>query len=186
MGDNERKPVLHLLPAILTGAAALVAALTTLYVNVQRDRAARAPVQAAHAPPAVAAVPVAASRVRLRIDRIAVLHDGSIGTTDWRFAVTADGQPVFVFTQDDLDDSGGRNVALPEGADGVVTLPADGGLQIGIQGWRGSRLRLAHGTADAHGEAALQRGQDDLAIPVRADPASAGEFVFEVSAAAVD
>jgi hypothetical protein len=49
VADNEKKPVITLLPAILTGATALIAALTTIYINVRND------LKSAGTPPAVVA-----------------------------------------------------------------------------------------------------------------------------------
>jgi hypothetical protein len=153
MADNDNKPtggkpIAHVVPAILTGAAALIAALTTVYVNVRGDRQPQSQPAAATtaAPPAtrqpIAPVAQAARKLQLQVDRIAVQHDGSPGTTDWRFTVEADGEPLFVFSQDDLDDSGGRNVAVPEAAAGKLVLAPGARVRISVQGWRGSRLRL--------------------------------------------
>jgi hypothetical protein len=185
MADNDNKPssgrpIVHVVPAILTGAAALIAALTTVYVNVRGDKAPHttrtAPVVAAQT---VAAVP---RKLRLQVERIAVQDDGSIGTTDWRFAVAADGQPLFVFGADDLDDTGGRNVVLPGDAAGELELAAGKGTNISIDGWRGSRLRLTQGAPDVHGEGKLSAHGASASIRVAADPPGGGAFVFYFSA----
>ena len=42
MADNDKKPVAHVVPAILTSAAALIAALTTVYINVRGDKSPQA------------------------------------------------------------------------------------------------------------------------------------------------
>jgi hypothetical protein len=183
------KPIVHVVPAILTGAAALVAALTTVYVNVRGDRQPQSqPVAAALATRQVATAPVAqaARKLQLQVDRIAVQHDGSPGTTDWRFTVEADGQPLFVFSQDDLDDSGGRNVAVPEAAAGKLVLAPGARVQISVQGWRGSRLRLVQGAPDVHGEGVLVAAGAMPPLQVGADEPGDGAFVFYFSAADVD
>ena len=123
-----KKPNLHAVPAILTGAAALFASLTAVYVNLRHDRAEQAPKQevAAPAQQAKAAPQAEAPRVvdrwRLNVDRISVEHDGSPGDTDWRFTIEADDDALFAFQQDGLDDTGGRNVAVPKDAAGVLRL----------------------------------------------------------------
>ena len=189
MADNDKKPtngrpIVHVVPAILTGAAALIAALTTVYINVRGDKSSQ-PVQAATT---VAATPrttvPAAVTLHLGIERIAVQHDGSIGTTDWRFAVSADGQPLFVFAQDDLDETGGRNVALPSDAAGDFQVANGKPVKISIEGWRGSRLRLAQGEPDVRGEGLLSAAGTS-AIKVQAGKPEAGAFVFYFSATSV-
>ena len=182
------KPIVHVVPAILTGAAALVAALTTVYVNVRGDRQPQSQPVATAPAARQANTPVAqaARKLQLQVDRIAVQHDGSPGTTDWRFTVEADGQPLFVFSQDDLDDSGGRNVAVPEAAAGKLVLAPGARVRISVQGWRGSRLRLVQGAPDVHGEGVLVAAGAMPPLQVGADEPGDGAFVFYFSAADVD
>ncbi|MGV8931317.1 MAG: hypothetical protein ACOH1R_04285 [Luteimonas sp.] len=186
MSDNEKKPFVHLLPTILTGAAALIASLTAVYVNVRNDRAPSAQVAPVAIPVQASAAPVApirpAETLHLRLDRIAVQHDGSMGTTDWRFVVAVDGEPLFVFQLDGLDDTGGRNVVLPKdvGSDvhGLTGKPS----RIEVKAWRGSRLRLVEGEPDAHGEGTLG-GVGALApLAVAADKPNKGAFVLYFNA----
>lgn len=197
MADNDNKPtggkpIAHVVPAILTGAAALIAALTTVYVNVRGDRQPQPQpaVATSAATPATrqAVAPVAqlARKLQLQVDRIAVQHDGSPGTTDWRFTVEADGEPLFVFSQDDLDDSGGRNVAVPEHAAGKLVLEPGARVRITVQGWRGSRLRLVQGAPDVRGEGVLTAAGALAPLQVQADESGDGAFVFYFSASAAD
>ncbi|HVR82632.1 MAG TPA: hypothetical protein VHF02_11220 [Luteimonas sp.] len=186
MADNDKKSVAHVVPAILTGAAALIAALTTVYINVRGDKSPQGSPVATTATTTPHTNASASARLRLQVDRIAVQHDGSIGTTDWRFAVAADGQPLFVFRQDDLDETGGRNVALPTDAAGNVQLAAGKSVNISIEGWRGSRLRLAQGEPDIRGKGVLSATGEAASIKVQADQPDAGAFVFYFSAARVD
>jgi hypothetical protein len=193
MNDQPpKKPVLHLLPALLTGAAALIASLTAVYVNVRGDRDKPAPVAQVATPtqPAAAAAPERETpepvdRWRLRVDRIAVERDGSPGTTDWRFTVEADGDALFAFQQDGLDDTGGRNVAAPKRAEGTLRLDGRPGAKLVVKGWRGRLFGLG-GAPDATGEGAL--GANGAIGPIRvvAKPATGGAFVFHLSADAAD
>jgi hypothetical protein len=188
MADNDKKPLAHILPAIPTGAAALIAALTTVYVNVRDDKPAVERAQATQAvEPAPTASPVAATerkpeKFRLQLERIAVQHDGSVGTTDWRFAVEANGQPLFVFGQDDLDDTGGRNVALPKDVGATLRLLPGQPNTIAIKGWRGSRLRLSTGAPDVQGEGVIGDGGIVAPVEVKAGEPASGTFVFYFSA----
>lgn len=185
MADNDKKPVAHLIPAILTGAAALIASLTAVYVNLRGDKGDK-PVAQAAAPKDGASQaakplpPAPAGKLQVRLDRIAVQHDGSIGTTDWRFAIEADGQPLLVFRQDGLDDTGGRNIAIPEDVRTALSLPPGQHARLAIKGWRGSRLRLIEGEPDVTGEGAVGDGAV-APIPVKAKKDSAGDFVFYFS-----
>ena len=190
MGDNDNKPnggkpIVHVVPAILTGAAALIAALTTVYVNVRGDKSSE-PVPATATKVASARRTTApAAILRLQVDRIAVQHDGSIGTTDWRFAVAAGGEPLFVFAQDALDETGGRNVALPDNAGGDIHVANGKPVRITVQGWRGSRLRLTQGEPDVRGEGLLSAAGTS-AIRVQAGQPEAGSFMFYFSAVRVE
>ena len=193
MADNDNKPtggkpIAHVVPAILTGAAALIAALTTVYVNVRGERQPPPPAVATTPATPAARQPAApvARKLQLQVDRIAVQHDGSPGTTDWRFTVEADGEPLFVFSQDDLDDSGGRNVAVPGDAAGNLALAPGARVRITVQGWRGSRLRLVQGAPDVRGEGVFAAAGAMAPLQVRADVPGDGAFVFYFSAVAVD
>jgi hypothetical protein len=193
MADNDNKPtggkpIAHVVPAILTGAAALIVALTTVYVNVRGERQPPPPAVATTPATPAARQPAApvARKLQLQVDRIAVQHDGSPGTTDWRFTVEADGEPLFVFSQDDLDDSGGRNVAVPGDAAGNLALAPGARVRITVQGWRGSRLRLVQGAPDVRGEGVFAAAGAMAPLPVRADAPGDGAFVFYFSAVAVD
>ena len=189
MPDHEKKPLLHVLPAILTGIAALIASLTAVYVNVGRDKSAEPQKTAvAAAQPVAASVPAAVPAastprtLKLRLDRIAVRNDGSMGTTDWRFAVEMDGQPLLVFQQDDLDETGGRNVVLPKDINSEVTVVPGKPSRIEVKAWRGSRLRLIEGEPDAHGEGSLGGAGALAPLVVAAAKPEKGTFVLYFSA----
>ena len=183
---HGRKPALQHVPAILTGSAALIAALTTVYVNVRgnKDEPAQQPSTpaAAAAPTATPPAPtaIAPEHVQLSLDRIAVEHDGSPGTTDWRFTVEADGEPLFAFQQDELDDQGGRNVARPADAAGALRL-AGKPVHIVIKGWRGSWFK-GGSAPDATGEGMLMPSGNIQPLRVQAEKSEAGAFVFYFSA----
>jgi hypothetical protein len=189
---HGRKPALQHVPAILTGSAALIAALTTVYVNVRGNKdesAQQAPAAASAAAPATPATPTTPAsntpeRVRLALDRIAVEHDGSPGTTDWRFTVEADGEPLFAFQQDELDDQGGRNVANPADAAGALRL-AGKPAHIVVKGWRGSWFKSGS-APDASGEGVLMPSGNIQPLRVQAQKPEAGAFVFYFSAADED
>ena len=181
MADNEKKPVISHVPAILTGSTALIAALTTIYINVRGDK--QADDKPAATVAAAAAKPAAVSdKLRLQVERIAVEHDGSPGTTDWRFTVEADNEPLFAFEQESLDDTGGRNVAMPEDAASVLRLADGKHTKIVVKGWRGSWFKLG-AEADAIGEGWLSSSGALGAVRVQAKEQGEGAFVFYFSTA---
>jgi len=184
MTDNDRKPLMHLVPAILTGSAALIAALTTVYINVRSDRQADKPATAvtpARMQPMVTSMP---DTLRLQIDRIIVHDDGSPGTTDWRFAVEVDDRPLLVFAQEALSDQQGRNVVAPDDATGVFQQRTQGPIKLKVRGWRGSRLRLSEGEPDVAGEVSVLPGGVLAPMVVQGDRDDAGSFEFHVSISA--
>ncbi|MFT3898244.1 MAG: hypothetical protein QM719_11230 [Thermomonas sp.] len=183
--DPQRPaPWYRQLPAKAAAVVVFLVGLTTLAGNLlelrqkQRDAAEQTPVAA---PPQTPAVPTQAPQdatATLDVERIVVEHDGSPGTTDWRFAVLADGEPLFAFAQDDLDDGDGRNVAVPREARGVLHFRAGNEVRIEVRGWRESRLRLVAGAPDATGEGVVGPGSATQAVRVAAKDPAAGAFVF--------
>lgn len=193
MTEKEaKKHIVATVPAILTGTAALIAALTTTYVSLRDGKppvSAKAQILAAQSagdPVKVAAVQAAAAPserpVVLQVQRIAVHSDGTGGTTDWRFAVEVDDEPRFTFEQDRLTDEGGRNIAVPKDALTTLRLVAGKPAKITVKGWRHSALRAAPSTPDARGEGRLGADGKPEPIQVSAAEPDLGAFTFYFSA----
>lgn len=186
MADNEKKPVINHLPAILTGSAALLAALTTVYVNIRNDlkdtpvvAPVSTPVESKPAPPA------GPQELRLQLQRIAVRQDGAVGTADWRFAVEADGQPLFGFEEESMTSEGGRNIiVVGEDRDASSTLQLQPGKRIAVtvKGWRGGWLKKTDEPL-VSGEGWLSAAGTLSPISVKADDEKKGAFTFYFSAA---
>ena len=191
MADNEKKPVITHLPAILTGSAALLAALTTVYVNIRndlKDEPATPPaVTTPSLPvPAKPVEPAAPQQLRLQLQRVAVQQDGAVGTADWRFAIEADGQPLFSFEQESMTSEGGRNIlVLGEDRDVNATLQLQPGkrIPITIKGWRGSWLKKSAEPL-VSGEGWLSAAGALTPISVKAEEPKKGAFTFYFSAIA--
>jgi hypothetical protein len=189
MPDNEKKPLLHTVPGVLTGVAALIASLTAVYVNVRHDSAPEpahieTPVTTAPPAPPAPAAEAGPQKLRLQLDRIAVQHDGAMGTADWRFSIEADDQPLFVFGQEDLDDSGGRNVVLPKDAVAQLRLAPGKSAHIVVKAWRNRRLHFGEGAPDATGEGVLATAGAMAPLAVSAAKPDKGAFVLYFSATA--
>jgi hypothetical protein len=185
----QRRAWFQLLPTKLAASVVFLVALTTLLGNLlelrEKSRDASVPSTPAPAPAAAENTKLATAagpvRTRIALDRIAVQEDGSPGTTDWRFTVEADGQPLLAFEHTDLDDSGGRNVVRPQDATAVLRLAQGRPVRLDVKGWRLSRFRL-QGEPDAVGEGRVIAGGGEATIRVAAHEASGGAFVFYFSA----
>lgn len=189
MAEGDKKPVINLVPAILTGTAALLAALTTVYVNVRNDLKSDPPpvAQVVAAPPAApepVLEPALPIDLRLQLQRIAVHEDGAVGTADWRFTVEADGQPLFALQEESMTSQGGRNVVVvseDRDTSAVLQLAPGQSAEITVRGWRGGWLKtgsdpVAMGTGSLSGEGQL------TAIRVEAAEPDKGSFTFYFSA----
>lgn len=186
--DDHRKHLITTLPAILTGAAALIAALTTTYVNLRnsdRDKAAAAaPATPAPAPPAAPARPTATGpkRLHLQVERIVVHSDGTAGTTDWRFSVEVADEPRFAFEQDGLTDEGGRNFAMPSNDGTEVTLASEKPIKLVVKGWKRSVLHASSPVPDAIGEGRILPDGSVAPVPVNGATPDDGAFTFHFAA----
>lgn len=185
---DERKPgpwYSHL-PAKLAAIVVFLVALTTLVGNVFElvDKRATPVAVADPAPtPQAPAQPQPAQPdgpIELHIDRIVVEHDGSPATTDWRFSVEVEGEPMLAFRQDALDDTEGRNVAVPGESPVRVRLGERGNARIVVKAWRGSWFKFGS-EPDATGEGWLTATGGIGTIRVAAKDAGAGAFVFHFS-----
>ncbi|MDQ3057403.1 MAG: hypothetical protein M3Q96_06650, partial [Pseudomonadota bacterium] len=92
------------------------------------------------------------------------------------------GEPLFVVQQDEMDDTVGRNVVLPEDAATVMRLPEGKRAALTVKGWRGSRLRMPGTAPDVTGEGLVASAGALTPIRVRAVGDEAGAFVFYFSA----
>ena len=188
MSENEKKPVINLLPAIMTGAAALLAALTTVYVNVRNDLRDDAPPTATVAVAPVVtpepAKPTAARKLHLQLQRVAVQEDGAVGNADWRFAIEADGQPLFAFEQEAMTSAGGRNIVVvteDRAASAGLELKPGKPIAITVKGWRGGWLKKTD-EPRVVGEAWLQSSGAMPPLVVKAQEEKQGAFTFYFTA----
>lgn len=188
MADSEKKPVINIVPAILTGAAALIAALTTVYVNVRNDLKGVPEPAAVTAPVAPAAATAVQAPVmvplQLQLRRVAVHEDGAVGSADWRFAVEADGQPLFAFEQESMSSEGGRNIVVvgeQRDAHGELELTPGKPIAIAVKGWRGSWLKKSDAPR-VLGEAWLDQEGAMRPLEVGAENPKQGAFTFYFTA----
>lgn len=193
MSDDPKRPWYTQLPAKMAAVVVFLVAITTLIGNVMelvdKRRADSAPPAAAIDRTATEAeapsAPEPASRsdkLRLQLDRIIVQADGSVRTTDWRFSVEADGEPLFVVQQDGMDDTVGRNVVLPDDAATVMRLAEGRRAVLTIKGWRGSRLRIPGTEPDVSGQGVIAAAGAVAPLRVSGGSVDEGSFVFYFSA----
>jgi len=177
-------------PAILAGSAALIAAVSTLYVNL---RGAPAPVEvpATVSPPAApvdaaapAAVPPVDEAPKARVlvvslDRVQVENDGSAGSTDWTFEVDADGEPRFTLAMPSLTDKPGKNLVRPDddahASAEVLFLPAKQ-VEIAVKGWK--RGFLPGTGAEISGSTKVNWNFDKTTVHVAGDKPKSPAFTL--------
>lgn len=190
--NEPSKPWYRQLPAKAGAVVVFMVAVTTLAGNLMElNNKRRQPEPAVTTPapgvdpaaPATPPLPAPAGPVKLRLvlDRIVSEHDGSPGTTDWRFTLEAEGEPLLAFQQDDLDDTGGRNVASLRDVDAILRLAAGRDARITVKGWRASRFRLPGTEPDAKGQGMLTPAGVIAPIRVSAKEARGGAFLFYLS-----
>lgn len=200
MSNEPHKPTrLALVPSILAGSAALIAAASTLYVNLREDPAPPAPTVAIVAPaaPAAGAVSPAAAPahtaataprvLRLRLERVQVDNDGSAGSTDWTFQVNADEQPLFTVAMPALNDKPGQNLVRPADAAAAsadVEVPSTKSVSIRVSGWK-KRL-LPGAPAELGGNAWLTLGLNKTVVTLKGEDPKGPQFVLYFSATAAE
>lgn len=197
MSNHEHKPsrVAHV-PAILAGSAALIAAVSTLYVNLRGDaQPAPEPAVVEQTAPAAVATPDAAAPVAapaapavpqvmtVRLDRVQVERDGSVGSTDWSFQVNANDKPLFAVAMPALDDTPGENLARPsesEEASAEVELPPGKNVEISVSGWK-KKGWLPGARAEVSGKAWLATGINGTVVTLTTDKPKGPQFVLYFS-----
>lgn len=188
MSNEPTRTRLAHVPSILVGTAAVVAAASTLYVNL-RDKPTPTPVSASTpAAPSAAAADKAASqqpqRLLLRLDRVQVDNDGSAGSTDWTIQVNVDGDPLFSLPMPSLSDKPGENLARPanaEEASGEVLLPAGKSVALTVKGWR-KKGWLPGSLAEVTGQAWMTSGFNKTTVTLKADQPKGARLVLYFSA----
>jgi hypothetical protein len=193
MNTEPKKSRIAHVPSILAGTAAVIAAASTLYVNLRDDArtpaAIAVPAQVSSVPasnspsaPSLAAISTEPRRLLLRLDRIQVEDDGSAGSTDWTFQVSADGEPLFSVPMPSLNDKPGQNLARPadrDQASAEVDLPAGSRVALSVKGWKQGWLPGSR--AEVTGESALGAGK--TVVTVQTDAPKGPRFVLYFSAA---
>jgi|GEM_PF-1348187 len=182
-------------PSILTGLAALTAALTTVYVNVRNDKsAAVAAPQVTHAAQAVPqdapstaltvsdSVPVKQlnKTLDLQLDRVRVDNDGTMGTTDWTFDIKSGERSLFSVPFKSLTDKAGANIVAPEPAavsHANLTIAAGTAPEISVRGWKQAWSGKAQ-TPDVIGQAKLNPDDDGFVVEAKSEKAGGPSFVL--------
>jgi len=188
---NQEQPK-HSKAAQLTGvmaaAAALIAAVSTAYVNLRSQPApvpapgpvaVTAPAPAASASSAAVAIAQKPVAMVLRLDRLQVENDGSMGTTDWNFEVSAAGEPRFTLPMRSLNDKPGHNLVRPPSPDDAATelhLASDQQLKVDVRGWRDGLL--GNPGTEISGSGWISGKADKLSVHVGGDAAKSPAFTL--------
>lgn len=190
MTTDPKKTRLAVVPSILAGTAAVIAAASTLYVNLRDDGKNEGEPAAVISAPAAAASeskpsePAEPTRVMLRLDRVQVDNDGSAGSTDWTFQVRADGEPLFSVPMPSLSDKPGENLARPadrDDASAEVELPAGKSVALTVSGWK--KGLLPGSRSEMTGKAWLTTGFNRTTVTLKSDKPKGPQFVLYFSVA---
>lgn len=191
---EQKKSRLSHVPSILVATAALVAAISTLYANLREEprpapqpgMSAAAGQAPASATPALSSPPMASLKPQpllLRLDRVQVDNDGSVGSTDWTFQVSAGGEPLFSVPMPSLNDKPGKNlVRLTESqeASAEVQLPAGKNVALSVNGWK-KKGWLPGERAEVSGQGWMASGFDKAVITLKTEKPDGPQFVLYFS-----
>ena len=194
MPPEQQKSRLAHVPAILAGSAAFIAAVSTLYVNL-REKPPTAPepvvaeqVVAANAADLATTTPAPApQRFLLRLERVQVDNDGSMGSTDWSFEVKANGKPLLVVPMPSLSDKPAANLARPadpDAASAEVEMPPGRNIELSVDGWKKGLISGAK--AEVHGKAWMLTGANGTVITLASEKPKGPKFVLYFSAKPTD
>lgn len=187
--DIKKNWTAHL-PGILTGSAALVAALTTVFINLRNDKSgspasAQAISVSAAATPGTsipaAQTPAALSQsMELRLTRLRVDNDGTMGSTDWTFDIQAGGRSMFSVPFKSLSDKPGSNLVTPVDpalANIKLVLQSNKSAEIIVRGWKQGWVGKAV-SPDVIGQAQLNAGDNALVIEAKSEKSHGPAFVL--------
>lgn len=188
--EETKKHWIAIAPSILTGLAALIAALTTVYINVRNDNKTTQPAVSAQAAPVVApdkaaitqlkpALPIS-NTVDLRLDRIRVDNDGTMGTTDWTFDIKNGERSLFSVPFKALTDKAGANIVAPGDAtpaQASLVLAATGSSEIIVEGWKQAWSGKTQ-VPDVIGKAILNAEDGSFVIEASSQKAGGPAFVL--------
>lgn len=193
MPDDAKKNWTAHLPGILTGSAALIAALTTVFINVRNNKTAEAAVVQSSslaaretqtpgsAKPTVSAVPASRPQsLELRLARIRIDNDGTLGSTDWTFDIQSGGRSLFSVPFKALTDKAGQNLVTPSEpglARATLAVTPDKAQDIVVRGWKQNWIGKAD-TPDVLGKAQLNADGSGLVIEANSDKSGGPAFVL--------
>ena len=186
--EETKKHWIAIAPSVLTGLAALIAALTTVYINVRNDIKTTQPAASAQAAAAVVSKKVAHTQTKsavpssitvdLQLDRMRVDNDGTMGTTDWTFDIKNGERSLFSVPFKALTDKAGANIVAPGDAapaHASIVLAGTGSTEITVQGWKQAWSGKAQ-VPDVIGKAMLKA--DDGSFVIEATSKKAGGPAF--------
>jgi len=189
--ESKKHWVAHA-PSILTGLAALIAALTTVYINVRNDKP--APTAVAQAAPAAVmstaaiapekVLPAQVKIIDLQLERMRVDNDGSLGTTDWTFDIQNGERSLFSVPFKSLVDNAGENIVTPKDAAlarAKVSIATASTPEIIVRGWKQAWSGKAK-APDVVGKAKLNADDDSLVIEVKSEKTGGAAFVLYFNA----
>jgi hypothetical protein len=188
--DSKKNWTAHL-PGILTGSAAFIAALTTVFINVRSDKSSSPTVMQA-APVATAilsaavplsqpvAAPPVSQVIELKLARLRVDNDGTLGSTDWTFDIQTVQRSLFSVPFKTLTDKAGDNLVAPSEpalAHATLVLKAGEVPDIIVRGWKQTWSGKAE-LPDVIGKAKLNADDGSLVVEAKSEKTGGPAFVL--------
>jgi hypothetical protein len=185
------------LPGILTGSAALLAALTGIYINVRNDKPAvvasgvdvstiTKPALNPSLKPSVSPATPTMQSVDLKLNRLRIDNDGSMGVTDWTFDVQQGERSLFSVPFKGLSDKPGENLVTPADPELVhanLVKSIDTSVDITVHGWKQAWSGRGK-EPDVVGQAKLNTDGSGTTILVKSKQSDGPAFVLYFDARA--
>jgi hypothetical protein len=189
--EPTKKHWVPYLPGILTGSAALLAALTGIYMNLRNDKpmavASGVDVSTIATPkvnlpqkPSLSPLTPTMQSVDLKLNRLRIDNDGSMGATDWTFDVQLGERSLFSVPFKDLSDKPGENLVTPIDPELVhanLVKSTDTSVEITVHGWKQAWSGKGK-EPDVIGQAKLNTDGSGTAILVKSKQSNGPAFVL--------
>jgi hypothetical protein len=118
--------------------------------------------------------------LQLKLARLRVDNDGTLGSTDWTFDIQSGGRSLFAVPFKSLTDKAGANLvtpADPELASSILVIKPGKSADIVVRGWKQGWIGKA-ANPDVIGQAQINSDDGSLVIEAKSEKAGGPAFVL--------